>query len=65
MGFPRSHDRTVALNRLQSAGAILTTTESALFDIMKSADHPKFKAISSLVKRHNEAIYEFKDDDTL
>jgi hypothetical protein len=31
-----------------------TTSESILFELLKSADHPQFKAISGLVKEHNQ-----------
>lgn len=61
----RPHDRTIALNRLQSAGAVLTSAESAIFDIMRTADHPSFKAISQLTKISNDGINEFRNDTTL
>jgi nicotinamidase-related amidase len=43
-------DRDVALRRLELAGAVVSTTEAALFEWTESADHPHFKAISALVK---------------
>jgi len=43
-------DRMYAERRMEKAGAVLTTTESALFEMMVSADHPHRKEISSLVK---------------
>jgi nicotinamidase-related amidase len=43
-------DRDIALRRLELAGAVVTTTEAALFEWTESADHPQFKAISALVK---------------
>lgn len=43
-------DWSVALRRLAGAGAIVTTTESALFEWLETADAPAFKAISALVK---------------
>lgn len=33
----RSHDRTVAMQRMESAGAVLSTSESAIFDLLKGA----------------------------
>jgi len=43
-------DKHCALRRMEKAGAIITTAESALFEMMVSADHPNRKEISSLVK---------------
>lgn len=43
-------DRDVALRRLDSAGATLTTTEAALFEWCERSGTPEFKAISKLVK---------------
>lgn len=50
----RPYDRTIALNRLKEAGAILTTTESIIFDLMRDAKHPNFKQISTLIKKQKE-----------
>lgn len=52
----RPHDRAVALRNLQEAGAILTTTESVIFALMRDAKHPKFREISGMVKQHNFSI---------
>ena len=43
-------DRDIALRRLEHAGAVVTSTEAAIFEWTESADHPRFKAISALVK---------------
>ena len=43
-------DREVAFRRLEHAGVILTTTEATLFEWVESADHPRFRVISALVK---------------
>ena len=45
-------DRSVALQRLQSAGAFLTTAQSAAFMLMQSAEHSNFKAVSKLTVEH-------------
>jgi hypothetical protein len=42
-------DRDVALQRLESAGAIPTTSEAVLFEWCRSASHPQFQAIRKLV----------------
>jgi nicotinamidase-related amidase len=43
-------DRDVALRRLELAGAVVTTTEAAIFEWVETADHPQFKAISGIIK---------------
>lgn len=44
------HDSATALTRLASAGAILTTTESILFELLEEAGTDTFKRISAIVK---------------
>ncbi|MFN4261130.1 MAG: hydrolase [Gemmataceae bacterium] len=43
-------DHEFALRRLEHAGAILTTSETVVFEWTGGADHPKFKEISKLVQ---------------
>jgi len=43
-------DRETALRRMDSAGATLTTTESALFEWCQKSGTPEFKQISQLVR---------------
>lgn len=43
-------DTEVALRRMESAGATLTTTEAALFEWCDAAGTPEFKQISALVR---------------
>ena len=45
-----STDRKFAMKRMDRAGAIFTTMESILFELLGSADHPRRKEITSLVK---------------
>jgi len=42
--------RSAGIHRCAGAGAYITTTESVLFELMRSKDHPSFKPISGLVK---------------
>jgi len=43
-------DHEIALRRMEASGAILTTTEAALFEWCAVAGTPEFKKISALVK---------------
>jgi len=46
----RESDHANALERMRTAGAVITTTEAGLFELMERADIAEFKAISALVK---------------
>ncbi|PIE45138.1 MAG: hydrolase [Gammaproteobacteria bacterium] len=50
VGSRFADDHHIALKRLSQAGAILTTSESMLFELCRNAKSPVFKTISSLVK---------------
>jgi nicotinamidase-related amidase len=43
-------DHDIALRRLEDAGAVLTTTETCVFEWVGGAGHPQFKAVSKLVQ---------------
>mmetsp|Transcript_33638 Transcript_33638/g.81325 ORF Transcript_33638/g.81325 Transcript_33638/m.81325 type:complete len:269 (-) Transcript_33638:208-1014(-) len=55
------YDREMALRRMESCGAWLTTAQSAAFMLMGSADHTNFKAVSKLVKNHMALENEFNE----
>jgi nicotinamidase-related amidase len=46
----RPENKEAALSRLIQAGAIHTTLEMVLFEMMRTADSPQFKAIQNLIK---------------
>ena len=49
-------DHTVALRRLEQAGAILTTSEGCAFEWMGGSSHPQFKAVSLLVQERMKQL---------
>ena len=51
MGSRNELDHQTALQRMQACGAIVTTTEAAMFEWCESSAHPQFKAISQLVRQ--------------
>jgi nicotinamidase-related amidase len=46
----RAENHRLALHRLHEAGAVLSSVEMALFEMVRTADHPQFRTISGLVK---------------
>ncbi|RMZ92366.1 hypothetical protein DV736_g368, partial [Chaetothyriales sp. CBS 134916] len=50
-------ERGVALERLRKEGAIVTTSESILFELLGDASHPAFKAINALIKDTKEKLF--------
>jgi len=47
----RTADKHWALERMRSAGAEITTTESALFELVERCDTADFKTVATLVKK--------------
>jgi nicotinamidase-related amidase len=50
VGSRSKMDWEFALRRLEFAGAVVSTTESVLFEWTENSDRPEFKAISDLIK---------------
>jgi nicotinamidase-related amidase len=46
----RPGDKKVAIDRMRSSGAVITTSESILFELLRYSGTPEFKEISKLVK---------------
>jgi nicotinamidase-related amidase len=46
----RALDRDIALRKIDEVGAYLTTVETAIFELLRTADHPKFRDILAIVK---------------
>lgn len=55
----REHDRTVALHKLTSLGAQLTSSESIIFELLADAKNPKFKECLPLFKAHRPSDEHF------
>jgi nicotinamidase-related amidase len=45
-----AHNQQAALAKMQQSGALLSTTEMALFELLRDAAHEQFKAIQKLIK---------------
>jgi len=45
-----SANKEIGLDRIAAVGARLSSAEMALFEILRTADHPQFKQIAKLVK---------------
>ena len=43
-------NKQIALNRIASEGANISSAEMALFEILRTSDHPRFRQIAKLVK---------------
>ena len=50
MGSRNNLDHQIALQRMLQKGAIITTTESIIFEICKTSDRKEFKEISNIIK---------------
>jgi len=49
MGSRNKVDHEIALQRMNQSGAILTTTESIIFELCKTADREEFKEIRNII----------------
>jgi nicotinamidase-related amidase len=50
VGSRRDTDHTIALERLRDCGAVITTVESAIFEMLREAGTAQFKQILPLLK---------------
>lgn len=45
-----SENKQIALNRMGAEGAKISSTEMALFELLRTAEHPQFRQIAKLIK---------------
>lgn len=50
VGSRSEENATLALALLRDAGAVISSTESILFSLLRGANHPAFKSISARIK---------------
>ncbi|HVG39600.1 MAG TPA: isochorismatase family protein, partial [Pyrinomonadaceae bacterium] len=43
-------DKQIAFAKMQAGGALLSSTEMALFELLRDASHAQFKAVQQLIK---------------
>jgi hypothetical protein len=49
MSSRNKKDHEIALQRMIQSGAVLTTTESIIFELCKTADRKEFKEIKNII----------------
>ena len=50
VGSRHEADRQLALQEMRQDGIVIASTEAVLFELLETAEHPKFKEIQGLVK---------------
>jgi nicotinamidase-related amidase len=50
VGSRTEENLELGLGRMEAAGAVLTSVETALFELLGGSDHPAFKEVQALVK---------------
>ena len=43
-------NKQIAINKMSTEGAKISSTEMALFELLRTADHPRFREIAKLIK---------------
>jgi hypothetical protein len=43
-------NKQIALNRMAAEGAKIVSVEMALFELLKTAQHPQFRQVAKLIK---------------
>jgi nicotinamidase-related amidase len=50
VGSRTPENRELGLEKMESAGAVITSVETSLFELLGGSDHPAFKQVQALVK---------------
>lgn len=50
VGSRQARDREMALAEMRADGVVVSTVEAVLFEMLESADHPRFKEVQALLK---------------
>lgn len=50
VGSRFDHDKAAGLEKMKASGAIFSSVEMALFEVMRDAAHEKFKEVQALIK---------------
>ena len=50
VGSRKDADRQLALQEMRHDGIVIASTEAVLFELLETADHPKFREIQALIK---------------
>ncbi|MGD9562568.1 MAG: hydrolase [Pyrinomonadaceae bacterium] len=50
VGSRYEHDRLAGLEKMRSSGAVTSSVEMALFEIMRDSKHAKFRQVQALIK---------------
>jgi len=50
VGSRAEENRQIGLSRMASSGVIISSTEMFLFELLRSAEHPKFKELAALIR---------------
>lgn len=50
VGSRRETDRYLALQEMRQDGIVIASTEAVLFELLETAEHPRFKEIQGLIK---------------
>jgi len=50
VGSRKDSDRQLALQEMRHDGIVIASTEAVLFELLETAEHPKFREIQALIK---------------